>query len=333
MNAFEPPVASRDPAVYAWLVVVASWGIGGATLGTAIGATLQLTQGMAWAGMSLGIGGMGLASMLGAVAMMIERSRSALRPELTDMRGTRSRPLHGVLLGVPVAVMIPSLVWLLIVASLSLASLVPAVTFGMLAVAVAWWGLRIWSNHQLARALEGLEEGRTGEARLALKSLAERVVVSRSARTAARLNLAMLALSDGDGVSALGWAHAPARSGAFAWAALARALAHLLNGDPPEEADAWLARAMSGPGSRAVQPEADAVRVLLVWRLEGEAAARRIGEELVGPGSTTLHRALVAALRERAGDRDGARAMRTEEVEGLLLGGMARAIPELRGPR
>lgn len=330
MNAFEPPVSERDPALYAWAGVVSSWGIGGATLGTAVGATLQLTQGVPWAGMSLGIGGMAVAAALGAVAMTVERSRSELRPELTDMRGTRSRPLHGVLLGVPVAVMVPSLVWLLVVASVTLGSLVPAVTFGMLAVAVAWWGLRIWSNHQLARALEGLEEGRTGEARLQLKSLAERFVVSRSARTAARLNLAMLALNDGDGVSALEWAHAPTRSGAYAWASLARALGHLLNGDPPEEADVWLGKAMTGPGSRAVQPEADAVRVLLVWRKDGEAEARRVGEELVGPGATALHRALLASLRERAGDRDGARSLRTEEVEGLLLGGMARAIPELR---
>jgi hypothetical protein len=92
----------------------------------------------------------------------------------------------------------------------------------------------------------------------------------------------------------------------------------------------WLSKAMTGPGARAVQPEADAVRVLLVWRKDGEAEAREIGEELVGPGATALHRALVAALRERAGDADGARALRTEDVQGLLMGGMARAIPELR---
>ena len=330
MNAFEPPVAERDPALFAWLVVMVSWGLAGSAVGTAIGATLQLAYGVDRAAASLGIGGMVVAGMLGAVAMMVERSRSELRPELTDMRGTRSRPLHGVLLGVPVLVSVPSLVWLLIIASVGLDSLVPAITFGSLALVVAWAGLRISSNHRLARALEALEEGHTGEARLALKSLAERIVVSRGAKTAARLNLAMLALNDGDGVSALEWAHAPTRSGAFAWAALARALAHLLNGDPPEEADIWLGKAMTGPGSRAVQPEADAVRVLLVWRMNGEDEARKIGEELVGPGATALHRALVAALRDRAGDAEGARAMRTEDVEGLLLGGMARAIPELR---
>src|SRR5688500_18278341 len=120
MNAFEPPVAERDPAVLAWTMVLGAWGLAGATLGTAVGATLQLTQGVAWAGARLGIGGMGLLALCGACAMVVERARAERRPELTDMRGGRSRPLHGLMLGIPVVLAVPSLVWLLVVASVGL---------------------------------------------------------------------------------------------------------------------------------------------------------------------------------------------------------------------
>lgn len=329
-HPFEPPIAERDPVVFVWGIVLLAWGASGAAVGTAAGVTLQLTQGLDQAAPAAGVGGMVLGALSGAGAMLLERAKAERRPELTDMRGGRSRPLHGILLGVPVLAAIPALLWLVVIASIGLGNLVPAVTFGMLALGVAWGGLRVWSNHHLARALESLEEGRTGEARIALQRLAERLVASRGAKTAARLNLAMLALNDGDGPSALLWATAPPRSGAFAWAAVARALGHLLCGDPPDEAEVWLTKAMTGPGARAVQPEADAVRVLLVWRRDGEAAARQVGEELLGPGATGLHRALLAALRDRAGDAAGAAALRTEEVEGLLLGGLGRAIPELR---
>ncbi|MCB9688703.1 MAG: hypothetical protein H6735_26930 [Alphaproteobacteria bacterium] len=330
MNEFEPPDTDDAPAAWSWATALLAWGMAGATAGTAVGATLQLVFGIPNAGAFWGLGGAALVAMAGGVALGVERNHAGHRPELTDVRGHRSRPLHGLMLGIPVLVALPSLLWLVIVVTIGLRSWVPALTFGMGAFAVAWAGQRVWSNHQLARTLEALELGRTLEAKAALERLATRGFVSRSVRTAARLNLAMLALNDGDGDAAVDWADARPGTGAFAWAAVARSLGHLLRGDPVDEAEEWLTKAVTGPGARAVQPEADAIRVLLVWRRDGEAAARAIGEELHAPGATTLHRALLSVLRERAGDEAGARSLRTDEVEGLVYGALGRAIPELR---
>ncbi len=330
MNEFAPPDTEHAPIAWSWVTALLAWGLAGATAGTAVGATLQLVFGVPNAGASWGLGGACVVAALGGLALAAERNLAGQRPELTDVRGQRSRPLHGLMLGVPVLVALPSLLWLVVVVTLGLQSWVPALTFGMAAVGVVWAGQRVWSNHQLARTLEALELGRTEQARAALERLAANPFVSRGARTAARLNLAMLALNEGDGDAAVDWADARPGTGAFAWAAVARSLGHLLRGDPLDEAEEWLGRAVSDPGGRAVQPEADAVRVLLVWRREGEAAALAVAEELHAPGATVLHRALLAVLRDRAGDRDGARALRTDEVELLLYGALGRAIPELR---
>ncbi len=328
MNAFEAPDEEREPESWGWVAVLVAWALAGATLGTAIGATLQVL-GFVGNGAPIGLGTALFSGLLGGGALILERSRSEGRPELVDTRGLRSRPLHGVLLAVPVAVSLPALGWLVVVVSLGWSSWVPAVVFSMLALGVGWGGQRVWSSHRLTRALEHLELGQRERAVAELEGLAASVVASRGVRTAARLNLAMLALAEGDGDAAVDWAEVPSpSSGAYAWAAVTRALGHLLRGDAPDEAEDWLHKAVTGPGARAVQPEADAVRVLLVWRREGPVVARRVAEELWNPGSTTLHRAMLMALREASGEPVDE--LRTDEVEGLLHGGLGRAIPELR---
>jgi hypothetical protein len=187
--------------------------------------------------------------------------------------------------------------------------------------------VRVWARHQLNRALERLERGDAEGAVPALHALAASPWSGRSVRAAARVNLAMLALNAGDGDDALRWAEGVSGGTAAAWAWTARALAHLLRADDPALADRALAEAARSPGGRAVQPEADAVRVLVVWRTEGADAARRLAESLLGPGATALHRGLLAALRESAGTPAGD--LRAPDVEQLRRSGMGRAIREL----
>lgn len=328
-SPFEAPTSDHDPIAFAWLVVPASWGLAGGALGTALGLTLQLTAAVAHAAPSGGLAAAALGACLGGAALLFERRSSLSRPELVDGRGTRSRPLHGALLFLPVLVAFPSLLWLVFVGSIGVRSLLPGVAFGMIAVLVAVSGIRVIGKHQLARALERLELGEREEAIRTLSSLGRSFFLGRSVWSSARLNLAMLALNDGDGARALQWAEGVGRGAAGSWAAVARALALLLQRSPPDEAERWLQAAASGPGARAVQPESDAVRVLLVWRRDGEAAALQIAEHLHGPHATALHRALLARLRERSGDHASARSLRTAEVEDLLSRGMARSIPEL----
>jgi hypothetical protein len=328
VNAFEAPVDDHDGPSWSFVTVLVAWGLAGATVGTAAGATLQVLS-IVENGAPIGLGAALFGALVGGGALIVERSRADRRPELVDTRGQRSRPLHGLLLGLPVLVSLPAIAWLVVVVSIGWASWVPAVVFSMLGVGVAWGGQRVWSSHRLTRALEHLELGQRDVAVRELELLARSLTASRGVRTAARLNLAMLALAEGDGDAAVEWAEVPApSSGAYAWAAVTRALGHLLRGDAPDEAEDWLLKAVSGPGARAVQPEADAVRVLLVWRRDGAGPARRVADELWSPAATTLHRAMLLVLRQQSGEP--ADDLRTEEVEGLLHGGLGRAIPELR---
>jgi hypothetical protein len=211
-SPFEAPSADHDPHAFAWLVVPAAWGLAGGACGTALGLTVQLTQAVSGAAASGGLAAAAGGALLGAVALIIERRSSLSRPELVDGRGTRSRPLHGAVLFLPVLVAFPSLLWLVFAGSIGVDSLLPAVAFGMIAVVVAVAG----------------------------------------------------------------------------------------------------------------------VRVLLVWRRDGEQAAREVAEHLFGPQATALHRALLARLREKAGELDEARGLRGAEVRQLLSGGLGQAIHELR---
>lgn len=329
-SVFDAPRAvDRDPVAYAWFLVLGAWGLAGGAVGTAVGVTLQVTRAVADAGATFALCGMLAGAALGALALYVERSGSGARPELTDARGTRFRPLHGLVLGAPVVVAVPASLWMAVVSSVALDSLVPAFTFGMVAVGVGWGGVRVWARHRLARALESLEVGRAEHAVPVLVRLGSAWWTGRNVRSTARLNLAMLALNDGDGDEALRWVEGVSGGVAGAWAATTRALGLLLRGDPPDDAEHWLTLAVNAPGGRAVQPEADAVRVLLVWRQDGETVARQVGEQLLGPTATALHRALLATLRERAGQIESARDLRTDDVLSLLAGRLGGAIPEL----
>jgi len=318
-------MSARDPVGTMWGLVLGSWGLAGACVGAAVGMTLQVTQGMSGAAGSAGAAGMAVGAVLGVIGLLAERSRAAGRPGLVDGRGRAARPLHGAVLGLPIALALPAVLWLIVIGTVALRSLVPAVTFGMVALGLAWAARRVWSNHRLARALEALEAGDLPTAQGALRGLAEHGITTRRARSTARLNLAMLALQVGDGAGALDWVGGLPG----AWPAVVRAQGHLLDGSTGA-AEAALAEALSAPGARAVQGQADAVRVLVVWRMDGAASARELAERLHGEGATPLHCALLGALRRQAGDAAGAEALAGSEVRAVVQSALGQSIPELR---
>ncbi len=323
-HPFEPPVVDRGPQLNAWLVVLASWALAGALVGNAIGVTLQLTHGLTDASPRLAFGSMAAWSAMGALVLATERAFARSRPELVDGRGVRSRPVHGALVVVPLIVAIPALLWLVVVGSVAVRSVMPALVFGILALGAGWAARRAWSHHRLARALEVLEQGRRDEAVALLGTLLRPPFVSSGTRTAARLNLAQLALTDGDADAALRWAEQVRGGTAGAWAAVVRALAHLVRGDAPELAEKALAEALASRHAGAVQAEADAVRVLLVWRRDGKDDARILADSLYGPASSALHGALLHALR-------GGREAPGPDVTAVRASALGRAIPELWG--
>lgn len=326
MNAAGPwDTPTEDPSggSHRWLTVLGSWGMAGAAVGTSVGGVLQATRGVAGAAATWGTAGIALGALVGAAALVVERRAAEQRPLLLDAHGRLGRPLHGALFAVPVLVSLPALGLLGLVAALATGSVVPLVGFLLTAVVVAWAGLRVWSSHRFTRALEAVEEGDLGAARDRLVQLAERWPVSRSARVAARLNLAMMDLSEGHASSALAWLEG--LRGAEAWASAGRALALVLLGRHDEAGEA-LAIGLNSPGARQVQGELDAVRVLLVWRTEGADAARALGHSLGGPAASPLHRALNAALGTYEGSYD-------DEVGALLASGLGERLPELAALR
>lgn len=322
VGPWDTPVDDGQTSSHRWLAVLGSWGMAGASAGSAVGGVMQAVQGVEGASSAFGTAGIAVGAGLGALALIAERKASEARPVLMDARGQPSRPLHGALFAVPVGVALPSLLVLGLVASLSLGSLVPLAAFGATAFAVAWAGLRVWSTHRFTTALEAVEEGDHALAHDRLASLADSWVASRSARGAARLNLGMIALQDGRGADALAWIEGMSGTPP-AWAHAGRALALLLQ-QRPEEAEAALGAGLASDGARLVQEQLDAVRVLLIWRTEGPEAARLLGERLGGPAATPLHRAMLAALRPEPGSLD-------DEVQALVASGLGRALPELAG--
>ena len=332
-DPFDPPEpwpSQRRPpsrATSRWGLVVGTWGLCGAVVGTAVGVTLQVTQGMAGASAQAGIGGMVAGAGLGLVVLLADRAWARQRPALVTGRGDASRPMHGAVLGTPILLALPALLVLVVVGSVGLQSVIPGLVFAMVALALGWAGQRVWSGHRLARALELVEAGRPGAAGAALSALARHPVASRQARRTARLNLGMLALQEGRGADALDALQGLSEGEAGAWAAVGRALAHLLLDRPPERAEADLKLVSARGASASVLAQADAVRILVVWRRSGPEDAFDLGQRLDGPMATPLHHALLGALRDRLGVDP---VPSPEAVVALRCSGLGRSIPELR---
>ncbi len=327
---FEPPSEGRRESQGA-VAVVGIWALTGATAGTSLGITLQLTGQLDTGGASLGIGCMAGFAVLGALAFKLERSWARSRPEVLDGRGRSSRPLHGALYAVPIVIAMPAVLWLMVAGSVGAGSIIPAMAFGVAAVGMAWAANRIWSTHRLTRALEALELGREEEATAVLRVLEASPLVSKKTRIVARLNLGTLALQQGRLSDAARWLAGIEAGQAGAHARAGMALIRILQGEL-DQARYLIAQAMSGRAARAVQAQTDAVRILIVLGEEGEAAALEFGERLLGQTSSGLHLALIGAMRQRAGRVEAAHELLTRAPAiGILQSGLAREIPLLEG--
>ncbi|MBX2796653.1 MAG: hypothetical protein KTR31_03255 [Myxococcales bacterium] len=328
---FDPPaggdeIARERASTMRWGLVMGTWGLCGTAVGTAVGSLLQITQGVAGAAATGGTTGMAAGGALGVGVLLWDRMAASQRPVVAGPSGRDARPLHGAVLGLPLAAALPAVGVLAVVSTVASGSPLAAVGFGMVGVAVVWAAQRVWSHHRLARALEA--EGERAERML--RGVAGHPLLSSQVRRTARVNLAMLALRQGRGADALEAFEGVWRGAAACWVAVGRALAHLLVDDPPSRAAAHLRIARSGSGARVVAAEADAVEVLITWRSQGAEAARVLAEERHGPAATALHTALLQQLRTLGGDDWGASALHGDAVAAVRASGLGAAIPELQ---
>ncbi len=328
-DPFHPPIESRPAR--GWALVVASWGMAGFTFGIAAGYTVRALGGPAWAATAGGAVGMFGLGLLGAVVARMERWNAADRPPLVDGRGRQRQPVHAWVFAPPVLLLLPSLAWLGVGASFALHSAWAGAPFAAAAVGLLLATRESAASHRFAVALQRLEAGEAVAGAELLRSLAQGWWVPARVAIGARVNLGLAALLHGDLASANRWFTGIETGPGGPWALTGLALVRVLDG-AHGEAEALLAEAMTGASARHVQPQADAVRLLLVLRTEGLAVAGSLGERLLGPASTSLFLGLLAAIRRESGDGAGASALLSDAtLSELRAMGLIRQLPEL-GP-
>jgi hypothetical protein len=326
VEPFAPPADVDDPSSR-WFLVVVAWLLAGATAGTAVGVSLHLfgvfPGVMAPIGMVSGIA----LGVVGGIAYRMERAWSSNRPLIIDGRGRLGRPLHVGLFALPSLVALPSLLWLVVVGSVSAQSAVPGIAFGMAAVALVWGLRKLVSKHVLTRALEELESGQSTAAVRRLGGLWGGWWATRAARDVASLNLGLLAVRDHDLDGAVRWyERVPGRSAAFPHAAVGLAFVRVAMNQLPQ-AEELLHLALSR-GGRVIHDEVDEVRLLLVMRRDGASAARELGERILGPSSGAMFRGLLAVARRRDGDPGAASELHDASVDDMAER-MRGIVPEL----
>lgn len=328
VEPFAPPDVSEARSGPLAAFIVGGWAMTGAVLGTLVGATLQLV-GVLPSVVPLTLAVALFAGFLGAVAWGVDRRLAEGRTPVLDGRGRRRVPAGVWLLGLPLAALVPSLIGLVVIASVRAESIVPGLLFLLVAGGMALLVRPLVATHRLTRAITAAELGRDDDARERLERIHASVWTPRSGRAQAALNLGLLCLQAGELDDAARWYARPRRGRARAFAQTGLALVHALQGqlDASEEA---LAQAMATGAGRAIQGEVDAVRLLVVLRREGPAAARPLGEQLVGPGAGALFLGLLAVSRAATGSAGAAAEILTPEVRAHLQGtSFARSIPEL----
>ncbi|MEZ4317831.1 MAG: hypothetical protein R3F61_10015 [Myxococcota bacterium] len=327
-DEFAPPRETSGRATMVGTVVLA-WMLSGATIGLAIGLTAQLTGVDPRLTNPVGIGTIALMTAAGVVAIQVERSLAKSRPTVLSAVGQRERPLHAALFAIPLALATPAVLALIVVGSVAMDSLAPALFFGMGGFTLGWAARRVASSHGLTAALEALEVGDTAEAQRLLEGLEAGWLTTRNSRTAARLNLGMLALSAGDLDRASRYYRDVHGGPAETFARAGLALVYTLQ-DRLDEAEAAVLDAMGGSALHAVQGQIDTVRLLLVMRREDDTAARTFGEQVLAADAGELFLGLLALLRLRTGDEPGARDLCDATTRGALEeSGWRTVIPEI----
>jgi hypothetical protein len=327
-DAFAPPTEAPTRASASGTVILA-WMMSGGALGLAVGLTAQLIGVDDRLTTPLGFGAIALMTVLGVIALQVERAQSRNRPAVLSKNGRHERPLHAALYAIPLLLAVPALLVLVVVGSVATDSLVPALIFGTGGFGLGWAARRVASSHTLTAALEAMEIGDLDEARRLLQRLEGGWVSTRAGRTSARLNLGMLALSEGELDRASTYYRTIASGPGRTYAQAGLALVHVLQGRLQDAEDAVL-EAMSGPGAHGVQGQLDTVRLLLVMRRDGDDTARSMGEQLLAADAGELFRGLLALLRFRAGEPNAARELADPHtVHALDESGWSAVIPEI----
>jgi len=327
-DEFDPPqeVGPRTPLVG---TVLLAWMASGAAIGLSVGLTAQLTGVDAGLTSSIGLVCIALMSIAGVAALQVERSLARSRPAVLSRNGQHERPLHAGLYAIPLALALPAIGVLVVVGSVAMSSLLPALIFGTGGFVLGWGARRIVSSHALTAALEAIEVGDLAEARRRLQQIEAGWLATRSGRTSARLNLGMLALSQGDLDRAAAYyltiEGGSGRAFAQAGLALVRVLQQRL-----EEAEHAVLQAMNSPGSHVVQGQLDTVRLLLLMRQEDDESARGLGDQLLNADAGELFLGLLALLRLRTDDWAGAQQLIDPHTRRALEeSGWGQVIPEI----
>lgn len=326
-SAFDPPAAAVDEELSALPLVLLSWAVAGCVFGAALGLTAQLVG----SGAALALPGLVVvvALLAGAASWVVERSFAQGRPAVPDTRGRLRRPPHAAITAGPLLLAVPGAMALVVVGSIAMQSLVPAVIFGLGGFALGWTSRRLISAHRLTEALQALEVGDEVEARRVLEGLETGWLSTRTGRVTARLNLGMLALGRGDLGAAGRWYEQVDASAGRAFARAGLAMVRVLEGRL-DEAERHVLEALASPASDAVQPQLDAVRVLIVLREEGASAAVRLASSLHGEAAGDLFLGVYAAACLRADELGRARDLLDDSLRSSLEeSGWASVVPEV----
>ena len=301
-----------------------AWTMLGALYGLALGTTLDVVQVWDGAGPLFGVGGTASGMLSGTVVLWMERRHSEGRPSVVRADGTRSRPVHLLATVGPLIGAIPPLMWLGMLLSVVLDHLGPALLFGAAAIAAAVGANGAWFSLRFLGALESLELDETQEAVRVLEVLQGHPLAPKKDRVGALIALGGVALQAGQVDVSAKWYAESLQIRPYAQARIGLAVAHALQGRE-EDAEVGLRAALQDPGAVYIQAQIDFLRVLLVWRSEGESSALALGERLYGPASGGLFLGLLAALRGPKGADD----LLPGGLAAMVPPGLARAVPEL----
>jgi hypothetical protein len=326
MDAFAPATDAAPDASSAFVPV--SWALAGFAVAVTAGFGAALAGAAPWVPPVAAGAGLVAGATLGFALGRWERWSALNRPALVDAAGRRRRPVHPWVHLLPIALGAVALAVLGGLLGAATRSPWPPLSCAALVLGGTVLARQLLAEHQLARGLEHAEAGEVLAGRAQLSALARARWVPRAIRGVAAANLGMLALSAGDLVEAARWFAGVERGQAGAWARTGRALLAVLDGDVAG-GEALIAEVLTGPFARSIGPQADAVRLLLVLRRDGEATALRLGEQLLRPDATALFRGLLCELRLRAGHPidDGLLAATT--LAQLRALGVASKLPEL----
>jgi hypothetical protein len=324
-DAFAPPEEeAHEPSATATALV---WGAAGAVIGTAGGTLAQLTGGPGAVGVAAAAGGAVLA-LAGFAVGVGDAARARGRPALRDHQGRLIRRGDAWVRLVPLAASVGALGALVVLATVQQESPLAGVGFAVAAAGLTALAPILLARARTARGLEHLARGDAAMAREALSDLAAALWCPPTPRAQAHLFLAVLDLRDGDVNAARTRYERADRGRVRPSARLGRALVAVVDGRY-DEAAGWLVDAQSG--GRSLQREIDGVRLLLVLRRDGPAAARDFGRRLLGPDSGPLFRGALAVALQQVGEAEAAFDLADDALRrSLVEAGLGVALPELQ---